>query len=106
MQKAFLWLDSHGLSYTFHDYKKQGIDAATLNTWCAMIPWESLINTRGTSWRKLTEEDRGNLDQTKAIHLMMVNPSLIKRPLILGGREPLLGFDERKFSQILENADA
>jgi arsenate reductase len=102
MQKAFTWLDTHNLPYTFHDYKKLGIDPGTLQTWCELVPWESLVNTRGTTWRKLSEKDRSNLDQAKAITLMTEHPSLIKRPLILGGSEPILGFDEQRYSQLLE----
>ena len=102
MQKAFAWLDAHQVSYSFHDYKKLGIDAPTLRTWCDMLGWEALINTRGTTWRKLNENDRANLDQAKAITLMQVHPSLIKRPLVIGANEPLLGFDETRYAQVLE----
>ena len=59
------------------------------------------MNTRGTTWRKLDEADRSDLDQAKAIRLMIANPSLIKRPLILGGKETLLGFDATHYAQIL-----
>ena len=101
MQKAFAWLNAQNIPYEFHDYKKSGIDAATLIQWCALIPWASLLNTRGTSWRKLPEADHANLDQTKAIRLMTANPSLIKRPLILGASEPLLGFDATQYANVL-----
>ncbi|MDP5239768.1 ArsC family reductase [Uliginosibacterium sp. 31-16] len=101
MAKAFAWLDAQHLPYEFHDYKKLGIDAGTLAVWCADLGWEALVNTRGTTWRKLPEADRSNLDQARAIRLMVANPSLIKRPLILGGNEPLLGFDAARYAQVL-----
>jgi len=97
MQKAFAWLDAQSLPYTFHDYKKQGIDASTLETWCNQLGWETLVNTRGTTWRKLDESSRKDLDQTKAIALMQANPSLIKRPLIDTGNKLLAGFDEPRY---------
>lgn len=106
MQKAFAWLQAHDMEYEFHDYKKCGIDAATLEQWCSLIPWQKLLNTRGTSWRKLSEADRENIDQVKAIQLMAKTPSLIKRPLILGGREPVLGFEEALYADILETPNA
>ncbi|MBS1210429.1 MAG: ArsC family reductase [Proteobacteria bacterium] len=102
MQKAFAWLDAHNVPYAFHDYKKQGIDTQTLTAWCDAMGWEALINTRGTTWRKLDEQDRSDIDQAKAIRLMQTHPSLIKRPLITGASEPLLGFDEARYAQILE----
>lgn len=106
MQKAFAWLEAHNVEYEFHDYKKYGIDAGTLEQWCGVISWQKLLNTRGTSWRKLSESDRENVDQAKAIRLMSVTPSLIKRPLILGGREPVLGFDEALYTDVLETPHA
>ncbi|HWA12485.1 MAG TPA: ArsC/Spx/MgsR family protein, partial [Burkholderiales bacterium] len=53
MKKAFAWLDDHGVAYRFHDYKAAGIDAATLKAWSKQVGWEVLLNTRGTTWRKL-----------------------------------------------------
>ena len=58
MKKAFAWLDEHGVAYTFHDYKKSGIDSARLHAWSKAIGWKTLINTRGTTWRKLTPEQQ------------------------------------------------
>lgn len=101
MQKAFAWLEAQPLAYEFHDYKKLGIDAETLTLWCSELGWQALVNTRGTTWRKLDEADRTDLDQAKAIRLMIANPSLIKRPLVLGGKEALLGFDAARYAQIL-----
>ena len=105
MQKAFDWLKAHDLAYDFHDYKKAGIDSTTLEQWCKTIPWQNLVNTRGTTWRKLDAADRENLDQARAIRLMVANPSLIKRPLILGAAEPVLGFDESHYAKIFGHTD-
>ena len=101
MQKTFSWLDAHHVPYAFHDYKKLGIDEPTLNAWCCEVGWTALVNTRGTTWRKLAEQDRADLDQAKAVCLMQAHPSLIKRPLIIGARELLLGFDETRYTQVL-----
>lgn len=103
MQKAFAWLDAAGLTYEFHDYKKLGIDTPTLQSWCQQAGWEKLVNTKGTTWRKLTEADRSNLDEAKAIQLMLKNPSLIKRPVVSGGSRLLVGFDINLFSTCLKS---
>lgn len=103
MQKAFAWLDANGLAYTFHDYKKAGIDAATLEDWDARIGWEALLNTRGTTWRKLSESDRENLDRDKALTLMRMHTSLIRRPVVAAGDSLLTGFDEQRFQTALKD---
>ncbi len=97
MKKAFTWLDKHGVAYTFHDYKKDAIDAATLKRWCKEVGYELLLNTKGTTWRKLSDADRENVTEAKAIKLMLANLSLIKRPVIEGGASLLVGFDEAKY---------
>lgn len=97
MKKAFTWLDAHEVAYDFHDYKKSGIDAATLKSWSKQVGWEVLLNTRGTTWRKLTPAQQSDVDEAKAIRLMTENPSLIKRPVIARGRTLLVGFDPDRY---------
>ncbi len=102
MKKAFAWLDDHGVRYEFHDYKKSGIDIDRLRTWSKQVGWEVLLNTRGTTWRKLTPEQQANLDEAKALTLMSENPSLIKRPVLEIGNELLVGFDPARYPGILK----
>ena len=102
MKKAFAWLDDHGVRYEFHDYKKSGIDIDRLRTWSKQVGWEVLLNTRGTTWRKLTPEQQANLDEAKALTLMSENPSLIKRPVLEIGNELLVGFDPARYPAILK----
>lgn len=101
VKKARVWLDGHGLDYAFHDYKKQGIDAATLKRWCEEFGYEKLLNQKGTTWRKLDEAQRSNLTQAKAIRLMQEQPSVIKRPLLDTGKRRLLGFSEADYKALL-----
>jgi arsenate reductase len=94
VKKARTWLDTHGIAYEFHDYKKQGIDASTLKSWCAEFGVEKVLNQKGTTWRKLSDDERSDLTQAKAIRLMQEHPSVIKRPLLDTGKQRLLGFSE------------
>ena len=98
MKKAFAWLDSHGVRYEFHDYKASGIDLEHLNAWSHQVGWETLFNTRGTTWRKLPPSQQANLDEAKAIRLMIENPSLIKRPVLDTGSTLLVGFEPGRYS--------
>lgn len=82
MKKARVWLDDHGVTYRFHNYKTDGIDDATLRRWIDQVGWEKLLNRAGTTFRKLDEADRQDIDADKAIRLMQAQPSLIKRPVL------------------------
>ncbi len=97
MKKAFAWLDAHGIAYEFHDYKTAGIDAATLKAWSKNAGWDVLLNTRGTTWRRLAPAQQAGVDEAKAIRLMVENPSLIKRPVIDTGRALLVGFAPERY---------
>lgn len=101
VKKARKWLDAQSVSYEFHDYKKKGIDAKTLKGFCKTLGWESLVNRRGTTWRKLEDSAKEDLNESKAIALMIENTSLIKRPVITGGKEMLVGFNPDTYSENL-----
>lgn len=92
VKKARSWLGQRGLAYKFHDYKKAGIDAATLTGWAGEVGWEPLLNRAGTTFRKLPDEAKAGIDQDKAIALMVDQPSMIKRPVVTGARQLLVGF--------------
>ena len=101
MKKAFAWLDEHGVAYSFHDYKKSGIDSARLHAWSKAIGWKTLINTRGTTWRKLTPEQQAIADTAAAIALMQAQPSLIRRPVVeFAGGELVVGLDPAAFERL------
>lgn len=92
MKKARTWLDQQGLDYTFHDYKSAGIDHAHLQAWCDEHGWQTILNRAGTTFRKLDETQKANLDLAKAIALMLAQPSMIKRPVLDLGDRTLVGF--------------
>ena len=92
MKKARTWLDSHGVQYEVHDYKIAGIDSARLERWCGKVGWETLLNRAGTTFRKLPDERKSPLDESRAIALMMQQPSMIKRPVLEWGTRLLVGF--------------
>ena len=92
VKKARVWLDAAGVAYAFHDYKKAGIDAATLNRWADAGGWDVLLNRAGTTFKKLDDADKADIDRAKAIRLMIANPSMIKRPVVEGAGALLVGF--------------
>ena len=92
MKKARDWLAGRGVAYAFHDYKAVGIDRDRLESWAKTTGWEILLNRSGTTFRKLPEADRADLDEAKAIGLMLAQPSMIKRPVLETGEALLVGF--------------
>ncbi|CDO37088.1 MULTISPECIES: arsenate reductase [Novosphingobium] len=101
VKKARKWLEGRGLDYTFHDYKKEGADAAKLEKWVAAAGWESVLNRAGTTFRKLPEEDKADLDAAKAVRIMEANPSCIKRPLVEHPGGILVGFKQPEWESAL-----
>ena len=92
MKKARVWLESHGVEHAFHDYKKLGVERGKLEAWSEKVGWEVLLNRAGTTFRALPEADKANLDQAKAIGLMLAQPSMVKRPVLEAGGDLLVGF--------------
>ena len=98
MKRAWTWLDQHGVDYAFHDYKKQGIDAGRLEAWAAEVGWETLLNRAGTTFKKLSDAQKTGLDEAKAIALMTIQPSMIKRPVLEGAGQLLVGFKPEAYA--------
>jgi len=99
MKKARIWLDAQGIAYRFHDYKKAGIDRATLEQWVDALGWEALLNRSGTTFRKLPDADKADLDAARAIELMLVQPSMIRRPVLVGEGWIETGFKPDRYAQ-------
>jgi Spx/MgsR family transcriptional regulator len=101
MKKAFRWLDDNNLEYSFHDYKKEGLDEATAKAWIDQLGWEYVINKRGTTWRKLDEETKSTMNNNNAVSTMLANTSIIKRPLLVVKNDIYLGFNLEEYTQKL-----
>ena len=102
MKKARALLDKCGVAYVFHDYKVAGIERAKLEAWAKKVGWETLLNTAGTTFRKLPDKDKEGLTEEKAIKLMLAQPSIIKRPVFeLGGGKILVGFKPEQYEAMV-----
>lgn len=102
MKKAFAWLDTNGVAYTFVDYKKAGVAAEHLPDWIKRAGWETLLNTRGLMWKKLSDDERADVDAAKAHQLMIQYPSMIKRPVLDTGKKLLVGFSPETYAAELK----
>ena len=101
VKKARAWLAGHALEVAFHDFKKQGVDAAWLHKVAAQTGWQALLNTRGTTWRKLPDAEKSAVtDEASAIAFMISQPSVIKRPVLEHDGRYHLGFAEDHYQAI------
>lgn len=104
VKKARAWLEAHKVAYDFHDYKTAGIDKARLQKWVDEAGWEVLLNRAGTTFRKLSDADKANLTQAKAVKLMLDQPSMIKRPVVEGAGKLIVGFKPELFEKSLKRS--
>lgn len=102
MKKAFKWLDENDVDYSFHDYRKQGLDAELLESIEADAGWEVLMNKRGTTWRKLDEDTKANVTRESAMALMLEQPAMIKRPVLMKAGSTLTGFKAEQYEQFTQ----
>lgn len=102
VKKARVWLDANGLSATFHDYKKEGADPDKLAAWIDAAGLDTVVNRKGTTFRKLTEEEKAAAsDSHTAVALLVQQPSIIKRPIVEYANGILVGFKEDEWSAAL-----
>jgi arsenate reductase (glutaredoxin) len=101
VKQARAWLDAHAIAYAFHDYKKAGAEPARLADWCKAAGWDKVLNRAGTTFRKLPDTDKADLNEVRAIALMAANPSAIKRPVVEHPAGLLVGFKPDQWEQVL-----
>lgn len=107
VKKARVWLAANGQNVTFHDFKKQGLERATVAAWLEELDWEVLVNRKGTTWRKLSDERRATVvDKASALDLMLESPSVIKRPVLQGADLLNVGFSDDQYRQLFDRQAA
>jgi arsenate reductase (glutaredoxin) len=100
VKKARAWFDEHAVFYAFHDFRKQGLDEELLDLWLTHLPWDALLNKRGTTWRQLDlAEQQAITDAKSAKAAFVARPTLIKRPVIQSGVDLLVGFNPSLLAQ-------
>jgi len=100
MKKARAWLDEHGVAYSFHDYKSAGIERELLEGWVKEAGWETVLNRAGTTFRALPDDKKEGLNEKKAVALMLAQPSMIKRPVLIAGKKMLVGFKPEQYQAL------
>ena len=101
MKKAFAWLQASGVEYTFHDYRASGISRADVETWAAAAGWEKVLNKSSRTFRALPDASKADLDEGKAIELMVQDPTIIKRPVLVTDGVVEVGFKPERYESLL-----
>ena len=103
VRKARKFLANNDIAYEFHDFRADGLTGEMLDQWLSHVPWDSLLNRRGTTWRKMEESARqAVVDQQSARDVMLAEPTLIKRPVMTVGDDVLVGFSESVYQRTLK----
>jgi arsenate reductase len=105
IKKARVWLDAHGIAYAFHDWRKDGVDVALITRWIDELGWEALLNRSGTTFRKLPDADRADLDGSHALAIMIAHPAVIRRPVLERCGTLLVGFAPARYEAALLTGD-
>ncbi|MCW8951341.1 MAG: ArsC family reductase [Rhodospirillales bacterium] len=100
-RKALSWLKDADIAHSFHDVRRDGLDRVTLAVWADAAGWENLLNRRGTTWRKLSDDERDDIDERRSISLMLDHPALIKRPVFDAAGSIFVGFDDHVRAKLL-----
>ena len=101
IKKARAWLDANGIAHDFYDYKISGIEPEKLQSWVRSAGWEAVLNRSGTTFRKLPEDRKQDLDAARAMALMQAEPSMIRRPVLTRGNLLVIGFDPARYTKAL-----
>ena len=104
VKKARVWLAANGHDIAFHDFKKQGLERATVAAWLEELDWSVLVNRKGTTWRKLSDERRAAIvDNASALELMLESPSVIKSPVLAGAGALNVGFSNERYLELFDS---
>jgi len=104
VKKSRQWLDAHSITYTFHDFRKQGLEKSTLAQWITLVPWETLLNKRSTTWRQLSDNIKFTVNERSILQEMLNQPTLIKRPILEYNKNIICGFNINEWLNFLDLA--
>lgn len=100
VKKALKWLDNNNIAYRFHDFRTDGIDTDLVNKFTQQLDWQQLLNKRSTTFRALDDSIKNNLDETSFKQIVLEQPTLIKRPVLLTDNSLLLGFKDEQYQEL------
>ncbi|MGB2172736.1 MAG: ArsC family reductase [Porticoccaceae bacterium] len=101
VKKAKNWLETNNIDFSFHDFRKQGLESEIVQDWLNQIPWDKLLNKRSTTWRNLDPEVQQSVNAETVVQLLVANPTLIKRPVLAVNGIINIGFNADTYRDII-----
>ena len=102
IKRARDFLAEHSIDHSYHDYKKLGVPEDEIDQWIDRLGWERLLNRQGNTWRKLDADTQAAVhDAASAKALMLAQPSVIRRPVLVQGEHLLVGFNVAEWMRVL-----
>ena len=101
VKKARTWLENNNVHYQFHDFRKDGLSQATVESWMDKLAWDKVVNKRSTTWRSLSDDTKATMDATIAVQEILKQPTLVKRPVIESGDTLVVGFNETAYQDLV-----
>lgn len=102
IKKARRFMDEHNIEYQFHDYRTDGVDKKLITSWVKKHGWETVLNKRGTTWRQLDDMIKSATDESTVVDLLVEHPAMIKRPILVTGKQSLVGFSAESYTEMLK----
>lgn len=104
MKKTFDYLQSKGIPFEFHNYKKLGISTEKLEEFIQKLGIEKVFNKQGSTFRQLDEATKISLQDPKAaFQFLHANNSAIKRPIMTDGIRIIVGLNVNELDVWLNN---
>ncbi len=100
VKKARKWLDENNISHRFHDVRADGLDQDMLARWIEAAGWETVLNKRGTTWRKLDPSIQENISAENLSELLLGHPAMVKRPVLDMSGAITIGFKADSYAEI------
>ena len=104
VQRACDWFDAHGIAYELHDLRKEHIDARTIEHWIEVLGKDRLVNKASATWRTLDRGQREQVEEGNPVPVLLANPTLIKRPVLVGENLLHCGFDSEIYERLFASA--
>jgi len=101
-KKALQWMEAEGIAFNNHDVRADGLTEEIISEIVTALGWEKALNRRSTTWRNLDEAQKTDVDNAKAIALIGEHPTLMKRPVFVGGNETVAGFGDEARALVLQ----
>ena len=99
-RKAVKWLEDNGIEFAYRDIKEKNPKKTELKKWykASGLPLKKFFNTSGMLYKEMGLKDKlADMSEEEQIELLASDGLLVKRPILLSGKNVLVGFKESEW---------